>query len=204
VETHKIILQGGGEHARVVLDSLLTLGCEVIAIFDPKYSGDLFGVPQRGVYDPEFEPGSKAVVAIGNNVVRQRAALLTKHSFTNVIHPSVIFSPFASLGVGNMLLQGSIVQAQCKLGNHVIVNTGATVDHDCIIEDFVHIAPGAILCGCVSIGEGSFIGAGSVVIPGKRVGAWATVGAGAVVIQDVPDYAVVVGNPARIIRYDKP
>ena len=55
-----------------------------------------------------------------------------------------------------------------------------------------------------SITEGSFIGAGSVIIPGKRVGAWATVGAGAVVIQDVPDYAVVVGNPGRIIRYDKP
>lgn len=204
METHKIILQGGGEHARVVLDSLLTLGHEVAALFDPKYSGDLFGVPQRGFYDPEFEPQAQAIVAIGNNVVRKRVALLTKHAFTNVIHPSAIVSSFVSLGTGNMLLQGSIVQAQCTLGNHVIINTGATIDHDCIIEDFVHIAPGAVLCGCVSIGEGSFIGAGSVIIPGKRVGAWATVGAGAVVIQDVPDYAVVVGNPARIIRYDKP
>ena len=204
METHKIILQGGGEHARVVLDSLLTLGQKVVALFDPKYTGDLFGVPQRGVYDPEFEPQAQAVVAIGSNAVRKRVALVTKHSFTNVIHPSVILSSFASLGTGNMLLQGSIVKAQCKLGNHVIVNTGATIDHDCVVEDFVHIAPGAVLCGCVSIGEGSFIGAGSVIIPGKRVGAWATVGAGAVVIQDVPDYAVVVGNPGRIIRYDKP
>lgn len=204
METHKIILQGGGEHARVVLDSLLTLGHEVAALFDPKYSGDLFGVPQRGTYDPDFEPQAKAVVAIGTNAVRKRVAAVTRHTFTNVIHPSAIFSSFASLGTGNMLLQGSIVQAQCKLGNHVIINTGATIDHDCIIEDFVHIAPGVVLCGCVSIGEGSFIGAGSVIIPGKRVGAWATVGAGAVVIQDVPDYAVVVGNPARIIRYDKP
>ena len=85
METHKIILQGGGEHARVVLDSLLTLGQKVVALFDPKYTGDLFGVPQRGVYDPEFEPQAQAVVAIGSNAVRKRVALVTKHSFTNVI-----------------------------------------------------------------------------------------------------------------------
>jgi sugar O-acyltransferase (sialic acid O-acetyltransferase NeuD family) len=108
------------------------------------------------------------------------------------------------MGIGNMFLQGTIIQAQARIGNHVIINTGARVDHDCILDDYVHAAPGVILCGCVTIGEGAFIGAGSVIIPGKRIGAWATVGAGSVVINDIPDFAVAVGNPAKIIKYNKP
>jgi sugar O-acyltransferase (sialic acid O-acetyltransferase NeuD family) len=204
VATHKIILQGGGEHARVVLDSLLVQGENVVALFDPKYTGDLFGIPQQGQYDPDFEPSAKAVVAIGSNLIRKRVVSQTRHNFTNVIHPSSIVSPFATMGIGNMFLQGTIIQAQARIGNHVIINTGARVDHDCILDDYVHAAPGVILCGCVTIGEGAFIGAGSVIIPGKRIGAWATVGAGSVVINDIPDFAVAVGNPAKIIKYNKP
>jgi len=204
VETEKIILQGGGEHARVVVDSLLAQRRNVIGIFDPKYSGYLFGVPQLGIYNPDYEPLAMITVAIGNNAVRKKVVSQTTHRFTNVIHPSSIISPYASLGHGNMILQGSIIQAQARIGNHVIVNTGAKVDHDCVLYDFVHIAPGVILCGCVEVGEGAFVGAGATVIPGKRIGAWTTIGAGSVVIQDIPDFAVAVGNPARIIRYNQP
>lgn len=201
--THKIILQGGGEHARVVLDCLLAEGREVVALFDPKYAGDLFGVPQRGTYDPSFQPDALAVVAIGSNIVRKQVAAQTTHAFTNTIHPSVVLSPSAAMGIGNMILHSAIIQAQAVIGNHVILNTGSQVDHDCRVGDFVHLAPAAVLCGTVTVGEGTFIGAGAVVIPGKKIGVWATIGAGAVVIDDIPDYAVAVGNPARIIKYNR-
>jgi sugar O-acyltransferase (sialic acid O-acetyltransferase NeuD family) len=196
----KVILQGGGEHAKVVLDCLLSQGIEVLALFDPKYTGELFGVSQRGVYDPAFAPGAKAIVAIGNNRVRQRVAFITKHDFSNAIHSSCIVSNHVALGEGIMILHGAIVQAQTKIGNHVIVNTAASVDHDCVLDDFVHVAPRAVLCGRVSVGEGTLIGAGAVILPGIRIGAWATVGAGAVVTKDVPDGAMVIGNPARVVR----
>lgn len=202
MEKRSVILQGGGEHARVVLDCLLAQGVKVLGLFDPKYTGELFGVPQRGVYDSNTEPSAHVVVAIGNNIVRKRVVEKTNHKFTNAVHPSVIFSPYASMGVGNMILHGVIIQAQTKIGNHVILNTGAQVDHDCVINDYVHISPGAILCGTVAIGEGAFIGARAVIIPGKKIGAWTTVGAGAVVINDIPDYAVAVGNPARVIKFN--
>jgi acetyltransferase EpsM len=202
--TTKIILQGGGGHARVVLDCLLSQGATVVGIFDPKHSGSIMGVPLQGEYDPTFEPDAVAIVAIGDNVARKNVVARTKHSFTNTLHSSAIFSPFARLGTGNMILHGAIVQAQSTIGNHVIINTGAQVDHDCEVGDYVHLAPGARLCGNVIIGEGTLVGAGAVVIPGKKVGAWVTIGAGSVVISDIPDYAVVVGNPGRIIKYDKP
>ena len=196
----KVIIQGGGEHARVVLDCLLAQGADVLGLFDPKYTGTLFGVPQRGGYDPQFVPEARAVVAIGDNVVRKKVAGITTHAFTNAIHPSATISRFAAYGVGSMILHGAIVQAQTRLGDHVIINTGAQVDHDCVIGNFVHLAPKVVLCGTVQVGEGAFIGASATVIPGKKIGAWVVVGAGAVVIDDVPDRAVVVGNPARIIR----
>jgi sugar O-acyltransferase (sialic acid O-acetyltransferase NeuD family) len=202
VEVNKTIIQGGGEHARVVLDCLLAQGANVQGLFDPKYTGTLFGIPQRGTYDPTFEPDALAVVAIGDNALRKKVVEKTKHRFRNAIHPSAIISPSVSIGEGNMILHGTILQAQTQIGNHVIINTGTQVDHDNMISDFVHLGPGVVLCGTVQVGTGSFIGAGSVIIPGKKIGAWATVGAGSVVIQDVPDHAVVVGNPARIIRYN--
>jgi sugar O-acyltransferase (sialic acid O-acetyltransferase NeuD family) len=198
---NNVIIQGGGEHARVVLDCLQAQGVQVVALFDPKYSGDLWGVPQRGTYDPAFMPEARAVVAIGNNAVRKKVAAITRHAYINAVHPSVIASSRASWGHGNMILHGVIIQAQASIGNHCILNTGVRVDHDCVIEDFVHIAPGTVLCGTVSVGEGTFIGAGAVVIPGRKIGAWATIGAGAVVTRDIPDYAVAVGNPARVIKY---
>lgn len=199
MEMDEIILLGGGEHARVVLDCLLSMNYNVKGIFDPKYSNDLFGISQRGIYDPNFAPKAKAIVAIGDNASRKKVVKETLHEFTSCIHSSVIFSPKARHGHGCMILHGAIVQVQTILGDHVIVNTGAKIDHDCVIEDYVHIAPGVTLCGTVRIGEGSLVGAGSTILPGRKIGNWAVIGAGAVVTQDVPENCVVIGNPARNI-----
>lgn len=62
-----------------------------------------------------------------------------------------------------------------------------------ILESPLRFAP-------VSLEDGSDIGVGAVILPGVRVGRGAQVGAGAVVSEDVPDYAVAAGVPARIIR----
>jgi sugar O-acyltransferase (sialic acid O-acetyltransferase NeuD family) len=204
VATNEFILIGGSEHARVVLDVLLSTGVKVHALFDPKYSGELFGVPQLGEYKPDQFSSASAIVAIGNNTTRQKASLNCKHTFGNALHSSAVISRFSTIGEGTVVFHGAIVQANAKLGKHVIVNTGAQIDHDCLIADFVHVAPSATLCGTVEVGEGSLIGAGATVIPGIKIGQWAAVGAGAVVTQNIPDYAVVVGVPAKIIRINKP
>jgi acetyltransferase-like isoleucine patch superfamily enzyme len=56
--------------------------------------------------------------------------------------------------------------------------------------------------GDVSVGAGSLIGIGAIVMPQRWVGTWSTVGAGALVHRNVPDDAVVVGVPARILRHN--
>jgi acetyltransferase-like isoleucine patch superfamily enzyme len=52
----------------------------------------------------------------------------------------------------------------------------------------------------VEIGDGSFIGYGTVILPNVRIGMYAIVGANSVVLQDIPDYAVAAGAPARVIK----
>jgi acetyltransferase-like isoleucine patch superfamily enzyme len=53
----------------------------------------------------------------------------------------------------------------------------------------------------VSIGSGSWLGHGSIVLPGARIGRHVVVAAGAIVTGEIPDNAVVVGAPARVVRY---
>ena len=57
-----------------------------------------------------------------------------------------------------------------------------------------------LTCKPVLIREGAWIGAGATVLPGVCVGKHAVVGAASVVTKDVPDYAVAVGNPAKVIK----
>lgn len=57
-----------------------------------------------------------------------------------------------------------------------------------------------LTCKPIRIQKGAWIGANAVILAGVSVGKHAIVGAGAVVTKDVPDYAVVVGNPAKVIK----
>lgn len=88
------------------------------------------------------------------------------------------------------------------LGRNVGVGPGAkilTSEHDLsdVARPILH-AP--VTFAPVTVGDGADLGAGCILLPGVRVGVGVQVGAGAVVTQDVPDFAVVVGVPARVIR----
>ena len=198
--THQVLLQGGGGHAKVVLDCLQDQGIDVIGIFDTRLTGNLYGVEYLGNYSHELYPDALMIISIGDNASRMKVAGNTRHGYANAIHSSALVSSRTSMGVGNMILHRAVVQSSTALGNHIIVNTGAQIDHDCAIGDFAHIGPGAVLCGTVTIGTGTFVGAGAVIIPGRRVGSWSVIGAGAVVTKDIPDGVIVAGNPAKIIR----
>ena len=89
-----------------------------------------------------------------------------------------------------------------------MIDMGAVLGGRAIVGNRCHIGAGTVLAGVVEpasatpvvIEDDVMIGANAVVIEGVRVGRGAVVGAGAIVIKDVPAGAVVVGNPARIIK----
>lgn len=100
------------------------------------------------------------------------------------------------------------------MGDRVTVKSGVFLWAGTRVEDDVFIGPNATftndshprskqypeMFSGVVLKKGASIGANATLLPGVVVGEYAMVGAGAVVTKDVPAYAVVVGNPARIIR----
>ena len=123
------------------------------------------------------------------------------------------------------VLAGARVGADCKVGGHAFVEGGAVVGDSVTIkngvllwsgvtvEDEVFLGPGAVFTNDASpraafpkgpagwratlVRHGATVGANATVLSGLTIGRFAMVGAGAVVTGDVPDHALVVGNPAR-------
>lgn len=196
---------GAGGHAKVVLDILLESKQHITGIWDENSELlSLLGYPINGNFR-EFKQllSDQTIIAIGNNLVRKQLATQLQHNTAKAIHPKSVVSNFAKIGIGTMIMANVTVNAGTSIGEYVILNTNASIDHDCMIENFVHVSPQVGLGGNVKVGEGSHIGIGASIIQGIKIGRWAVIGAGAVIIRDVPDYAVVVGNPGRIIKYNK-
>ena len=149
----------------------------------------------------------KAVCGIGSPRAKrsmvERAARVGLE-FCTIIHPSVQMSEYINLGYGTVITAGCILTTQIRIGNHVLLNLDTTIGHDVVVEDFANVAPGCHISGNVTLKEGTDLGTGAVVLQGITVGRWSTVGAGAVVVEDVPDNAVVVGVPAKVIKYSEP
>ncbi|MCL4129936.1 UNVERIFIED_CONTAM: hypothetical protein GTU68_054594 [Idotea baltica] len=205
----KVRLYGAGGHSQIIQSVLKQNNVELEEIYDdaPENSHELSkGVilsPRKTKSDFPHS-GSPFIIAVGNNLYRYEIANFLKCRFTKAIHNSAIIDSSVKIEDGTVVYAGAVIQANTKIGKHVIINTLAGVDHDNIIEDFVHISPNVTICGLVTIGIGTHIGAGAVVIPEIKIGKWCTIGAGTVIIKDVPDYAVVVGNPGKIIKIKTP
>jgi UDP-2-acetamido-3-amino-2,3-dideoxy-glucuronate N-acetyltransferase len=123
------------------------------------------------------------------------------------------------------IMAGARIGADCNVGDHAFVEGGAVVGDGVTIkngvllwsgvtvEDGVFLGPGVVFTNdagprapypkgpagwrATLVRRGATVGANATVLSGLTIGRWAMVGAGAVVTADVPDHALVVGNPAR-------
>jgi UDP-perosamine 4-acetyltransferase len=210
----KVIGLGAGGHARVIIEILhLDPHYEVAGLLDPApelQGSAFFGVPVIGedARLPElYELGMKhffiGLGGAGNTRPRQRLyELACSYGLqpVNVVHPSAMLSPSAKIGPGFTAMIYSVVNSCATVGENVILNTGAIVEHDCAIGNHVHIATGARLASTVQVGDRVHIGAGAIIRQCINIGTGAIVGAGAVVVKNVQPHTVVVGNPARVLR----
>ncbi len=142
------------------------------------------------------------ITALGNP--NTRLAVVSKAveraiPFLNAIHPSAVVASTARLGQGTSIGALSLAATNTRIGNHVIINTCAVVEHDSVLEDMTTVCPGAVVGGRVTVGQGSFIGLGAILMPRVSIGPGSVVGAGSLVAHDVPAGVVVVGSPARAI-----
>jgi UDP-2-acetamido-3-amino-2,3-dideoxy-glucuronate N-acetyltransferase len=129
----------------------------------------------------------------------------------------------ARIGAECVIGRGAYIGIGVRLGDRCKIQNNALVYDPAVIGDGVFIGPGAILTNDrlpraisptgelkraddwdpvgVTVDTGASIGAGAVCVAPVRIGAWAMVAAGSVVVRDVPDHALVAGNPARQIGW---
>jgi UDP-2-acetamido-3-amino-2,3-dideoxy-glucuronate N-acetyltransferase len=121
--------------------------------------------------------------------------------------------PGATIGRDCNIGQNVVVSADVVIGNNVKIQNNVSVYTGVIIEDDVFCGPSMVFTNVVNprshvsrrheyretiVRRGATLGANCTVLCGHTIGRYAFIGAGAVVIRDVPDYALVVGNPGRI------
>ena len=132
-------------------------------------------------------------------------SLLRELLNNNIGENSRITTPFAGAAFDKM-----------KLGNNVFINSnclamargGITIEDDVMLAGNVQLLSNnhdeyerqILTCAEILIKKGAWIGAGATILPGITIGKYAIVGAGAIVTKDVPDYSVVVGIPAKVVK----
>jgi sugar O-acyltransferase (sialic acid O-acetyltransferase NeuD family) len=203
----KLALLGAGGHGKVVADLAQLSGWNNIIFFDDSFpERQINGVwPIHGTTKDLLDNLNHfdgVLVSIGDCAVRLNHHLALKEAgaaLVSLTHPNAVVSEYAQIGLGCVIMAGTVINFGVKIGDACIVNTGATIDHDCQLANAVHICPGANLSGEVSVAQASWVGVGSAIRQGIKIGSHVLVGAGSVVVADVADNLTVVGNPTKIL-----
>lgn len=148
-------------------------------------------------------PGSKLGMWLRNTCV--------KHIFKSIgndvtVHCDVSFGSgvdvvigdYSSLNTGCSISNDTIIGSDVMMGPHVLVLSGS---HNFERLDIPMREQGAPPRRAVTIGNDVWIGARAILLPGVNIGSHSIIGAGSVVTRSVPDWAIVGGNPAKLIRY---
>jgi UDP-2-acetamido-3-amino-2,3-dideoxy-glucuronate N-acetyltransferase len=131
---------------------------------------------------------------------------------TKIWHFSHVMSG-ARIGRRCNIGQNVVISPQVVIGDNVKIQNNVSIYTGVILEDDVFCGPSMVFTNVVNprsqisrkdeyrqtvVGRGATLGANCTVVCGHTIGAYAFIGAGAVVTRDVPDYALLVGNPGRI------
>ena len=147
---------------------------------------------------------------------------------TSVVDENVQIGSGTKIWHFNHILSNSRIGKTCNIGQNVVIGPNVTIGSNCKIQNNVSVYDGVTLeddvfCGpsmvftnvmnprsavprkdaflSTLIKRGATLGANCTIVCGNTVGAYAFIGAGAVVVANVPDYALMVGNPARQIGW---
>jgi acetyltransferase EpsM len=124
---------------------------------------------------------------------------IPKNRFATIIHPTAVVSKYAKIGNGTCIQSFVSVGPNTEIGNHVQIFAQSLIGHGAILDDYCYVANNACIGADVHLKEGAYLGTNATTLEFVTLGKWSITGIGTVVLKDVPDYAKMVGNPARQI-----
>lgn len=212
-----IFLIGASEHAKVIIDIIEKEGKYFITGLvdaNPQLRGKkILGYEVVGDENeiPDLIKNKNVTgvfIAIGDNwvrgkVVKKIQSAYPELKFINAIHPSSSIGKGVTLGIGNAVMAGAVINPSTEIGNFTIINSRSSIDHDNIINDFASIAPGVVTGGKVTIGDFSAISIGAVLKHGVTIGEHVVIGAAALVMGNIEPFCVAYGSPAKFVRERK-
>lgn len=124
------------------------------------------------------------------------------------IEPGAVIRDQVTIGDNAVIMMGALINIGAVIGEGTMIDMGVVVGGRGTIGKNCHIGAGSVIAGVVEppsatpviIEDDVLIGANAVILEGVRVGKGSVVGAGAIVTKDVPEYVVVAGAPAKVIK----
>jgi maltose O-acetyltransferase len=132
----------------------------------------------------------RMLLSVGEGANIEKGAMFNRHRIVSLGHRS-------GIGIDCRLYGPVQIRDDVMMGPEVVIYASS---HDYSDVDTPMIGQGRQTDRPVLIDSNVWIGTRAIILPGVRIGEGAIVGAGAVVTRDVPEYAVVAGNPARVVR----
>ena len=205
-----LVVWGASGHARVVADIIrLSNEYDIVGFLDdvhPERCGTEFcGARVLGgretLDDLRRQGVQHLILGFGDNRARLTLVNLVRAEgfcLATAMHPRATIAADVTIGRGTVVAAGAVINPGTRIGQSVIINTCASVDHDCLVDDGAHVGPGVRLGGKVVVERGAWIGIGATIRDEVVIGAHSIVGAGAVVVANVPARVVAYGVPATV------
>ena len=160
--------------------------------------------------EPALEANKEKIedYVIENDRRNSAIPLLDMKNIRARIEPGAVIRDQVTIGDNAVIMMGALINIGAVIGEGTMIDMGVVVGGRGTIGKNCHIGAGSVIAGVVEppsatpviIEDDVLIGANAVVLEGVRVGKGSVVGAGAIVTKDVPEYVVVAGAPAKVIK----
>lgn len=214
MQKENIIVFGGSDHARLVIDIIKKEDkYNIIGIVDDfiiknkaikgiKVLGKIKNLESILRLHKEV---NKGIIAIGDNYTRYLIAnKIEKYrknfSFITTIHPSAIIGSDVKIDQGTIIAAGVLINNDTHIGEHCYLAFKSAISHDSVLNDFSSLGPGVTTGGNVKIGSCTAVGLGANILNEITIGNHSMIGSGCLVVKNVADQKVVYGVPAKMIR----